>query len=58
VESGGSGGGVTVVYSPTVNINGGAPGAKSDFLSMLAQHKSEITRMVEDQQKVNQRKKF
>ena len=55
---GGSGSGVTVVYSPTVNINGGSPGAKTEFRAMLAQHKSEITRMVEDQQKVNQRKKF
>lgn len=42
-----SGGAVSINYNPSITINGGAPGAREDFMSILRQHKQELYEMVE-----------
>lgn len=50
------GGGITVVYNPTIHI--GAGSNKEDFMSMLKTHSAEILKMIERETKKNSRTQF
>ena len=56
---GGVGGSVSVNYSPVINIGAGVTNeSKSEFLTMLRNHKDEIARMVKDVKERNNRTSF
>lgn len=44
-----AGGGHSINYSPTINISGGGPSAKIEFMQMLNTHKDEIMRMIKNE---------
>lgn len=52
------GGGMSINYAPVVNISGGGEQAKSDFLTILRQHKDEIMQMIERENRLRERSKY
>ena len=54
-RQGNSGAGISINYSPTVNISGASQQEKEEFLIMLKQHKDEILRIVKAEKQRNVR---
>lgn len=53
-----TGGGASIVYSPTITISGGGTAAKEDFKKMLQEHKDELMRLINKEMERNTRKSF
>ncbi len=51
-----SGSSVSINYNPTISMEGGV-GSQSDMASLLEDHKTEITRMVQEEVRLSDRKK-
>jgi len=53
-----SGGGVTVNFSPTINVKGGSASDKQDFMNMLKEYQPELIKAIESAMARKQRAKF
>ncbi len=58
ISSGGGGGGVSVNFSPTINVKGGSPADKQDFINMLKEYQPELLKAIESAMARKQRAKF
>lgn len=50
--------GITVNYSPSINMAGGTNMSKDDIISVLKQHGSELAKIVDEQMRLRNRGKF
>lgn len=53
-----TGGSASVHYAPTIHINGGSPSAKEDFKKLLKEHEKDITKLIEEANRKNNRTKL
>lgn len=54
----GSGGSITINFSPTINAGAGGGGSKQDFIQSLREYQPELLRLLEDAMARRDRKKF
>lgn len=53
-----SNGGVSVSYSPSITVQGGGESSESSIAAMLEEERSAITKLVQEEVRLNQRKRF